>query len=196
MRLHAARTELCLCGHVGDQLFHSLHESEEVFKMVAPACLEYSQAIHNPACMVTCQAGDGNGGRKKVNAFKGGRTNIGRMVSQAKKHKDFAFFPGSFLDGFRMLFRLRCLGQFEKNKFLYLFPTGERSAMSCTEPPASSNSSGETCSQIHKYWETHEIIFSYKKDPRTFSHSSWKLLFISSQWHSKWPTPSRKKEKI
>lgn len=62
------------------------------FKIVTPACLEYSQTILNTACIVTCQDGDGNGGEKRLMCSRRGRTNTGGMVKQAKQHKDFASF--------------------------------------------------------------------------------------------------------
>lgn len=70
------------CGSVntwGTSYFTVFMNQKSSFNMVAPACLEYSQTIHNTACTVTCQAGAGNGGRKKVNAFKGGeeQTQVG-----------------------------------------------------------------------------------------------------------------------
>lgn len=76
----------------GTSYFRVYVNQKKSLKMVAPACLKYSQAIHNTASIVTCQAGDWNEGRKKVNAFNVRRTNTGRMLSQAKKHKKFASY--------------------------------------------------------------------------------------------------------
>lgn len=42
----------------GTSYFRVYVNQKKSLKMVAPACLKYSQAIHNTASIVTCQAGD------------------------------------------------------------------------------------------------------------------------------------------